>query len=633
MTVWEIKFFVNPLGANLSQPQQALASLLALIIAALLGTVVFRKVVVPLADSLAGRLSPLYEIMGGEYDFPVVCFRILPQPDWRQRKIRMKVFSQAIAKVLHSHYDWGNTDLATLQTGTEWVVVGIKLTATEIFDLTRETLRTYRAALLTEGIALEISEVDVGVGMERGQVFSISHPIRELDTVPAGIGVDGACRLASVSEKGTVLLTKNFLNALEASDDGYDLAKKFTRRLGYLDLGSLRPDVYEVYISGEIGRPQVTVPQASILYDTDALSVRLLELLSRAGIQPWPQVEKLRDNADKSVLAIDGVISIVEPPGYKGWKPDPNLVVINLRQRAETITYWPPNWHEELREKYGQLEEGAINRNKVFIDKWDPPILDRGGKLRLWLGISTYRDNRALEAVLNLNRKKRQSQEQEGEFDWITFEWKSEDEWDRVFRWRDGRLVDLRWEYFNNTIDFWEYLPNMIVLTPIVISSDNKIVFMRRSNKVKYYPGHWSISLEEQIDPNQDALSETLLRKATERAVEEELGVKIREMEILSIYREWHNGVINVAILAHVDRMSGSIENAWRQAVDEHEAQQIHFEPFMDLDNMLNILRTSSYKGGKFHPGSRYRLLLALLAEHGFETVIQKLGEIVNYEN
>ncbi len=382
-----------------------------------------------------------------------------------------------------------------------------------------------------------------------------------------------------------------------------------------------------LYIEDDIGRPELAKPRAPMLYDTDALSISLLKHLDHIGIRPWTQLAELRRNADKSVLAVDGVISIVESPGYRGWMPDPNLVKIDVLDKSKTATYWPPNWQDEWREKY-ILEEGAIDRDKVFVDKWDPPILDRGGKLRLVFGTSKYRDNRALEEILNLNRVKPEKESEE-KYEWTNFKWKPANECKQVFRWRDSRLVDLRREYLKNTISFWEYLPNMVIVTPVVICSDEKVVFIRRGDRVKYYPGYWSISLEEQIDPTQDMLEETLLQRATERAIEEEIGVKkVKQIKILSLYREWHNGNVNIAMLVYVDETSGSIENAWRgHAVDQAEFQQMRFEPFMDLDIMIAILQNPTYEGRRFHPGSKYRLLMALLAEHSFDTVLRKLHE------
>ncbi len=214
LTWWELKFFFYPFGIGLPQPYQepyqVVALIVALISAAQPGRFLFRKIVIPLATSLAGWLSLPYEIEIEKYpERTVVCFRILMQPDWQRQKTRMDVFNRALETVLHRHDDWARTDWTCMQTESEWIVVGIKLSAEELFDLARETVRMYRSFLISDVSPEDNHRLDIGIGLEYGHIFLTNYLITDSNAMPSGSGVYCARRLAEIAEQGTLLVTKD----------------------------------------------------------------------------------------------------------------------------------------------------------------------------------------------------------------------------------------------------------------------------------------------------------------------------------------------------------------------------------------------------------------------------------------
>jgi len=351
----------------------------------------------------------------------------------------------------------------------------------------------------------------------------------------------------------------------------------------------------------------------------------LSELLDLAGIKPWPQIAELIENSDRDVIAVDGVVSLIYSPGYKGWHPD--KIEIEMLPESDYKNTLPLNW-EKLNDEFGlhTLEPNSTNEPKVFLGDYTPDFF-AGSPFSLRLGRSSYAHNRALETVLNLNQAR---MEGNSAYEWTEFKWKSESEWRKVFLNPKGEAVDLRDEYFQDHLDFWEHTPNLIFVIPVVISTDDKVLIPLRSSKVKYYPGHWSISITEQINPDVDKVNNTLFQNVTERAIEEELRCGVKDLKVLSLCREWQTGNIGVVVLSNIDATSSRAAAQWRGAKDVNEARKLAFEDFSDLTAMLNLLRQTQYRDRNFHPHARYSLLFSLLARYGDEAVENGLNKILN---
>lgn len=91
--------------------------------------------------------------------------------------------------------------------------------------------------------------------------------------------------------------------------------------------------------------------------------------------------------------------------------------------------------------------------------------------------------------------------------------------------WEEGRLLSGReiWGYS------WLPLENSRLLhnvnnQPIIITSDNKLILFKRSEQLDFYPGSWSVSIEEQmVGPENNKPGDSDFFDCAERGVREEL--------------------------------------------------------------------------------------------------------------
>jgi hypothetical protein len=96
---------------------------------------------------------------------------------------------------------------------------------------------------------------------------------------------------------------------------------------------------------------------------------------------------------------------------------------------------------------------------------------------------------------------------------------------------------------------------------------------------------------------------------------------------ILGVFLEY--GILNISFCAYIETSLSfnEIKFSWnRKAKDKWEAIAMVGEPFT-LDNIVKLLRSSNYgeiieEKDRFHPTSKYRLLLAAIHRFGSDMVI-----------
>lgn len=172
--------------------------------------------------------------------------------------------------------------------------------------------------------------------------------------------------------------------------------------------------------------------------------------------------------------------------------------------------------------------------------------------------------------------------------------------------------------------------PGVAVVHAIVITADGYVLLCKRSPHVAYSPLHWSLSFEEQINQKDVAFGNAALSAAVIRGFEEELvpdhTISLESARILGIFLGYDT--LNISFCAYIETSLSldEIKSNWnRKAKDKWEAVTVVGEPFT-LDNTARLLRSSRYgerigKQNRFHPTSKYRLLLAAVCRFGSDSV------------
>jgi len=164
---------------------------------------------------------------------------------------------------------------------------------------------------------------------------------------------------------------------------------------------------------------------------------------------------------------------------------------------------------------------------------------------------------------------------------------------------------------------------HILCLHLVVVTSDNKVLLTKRSAKVGFYPGKWSCSIEEQMQPqdmspgNRDAV----LRWGR-RALKEELGLdnddelityRDEELKILSVFIEGEGMGVSLCGYVKLDidkvTLDALIRNYPRGDYEFTEWTFVNFSELLD--------ETFIPEKFHYHPTSRYRMLMALLHNYG----------------
>ena len=197
---------------------------------------------------------------------------------------------------------------------------------------------------------------------------------------------------------------------------------------------------------------------------------------------------------------------------------------------------------------------------------------------------------------------------------------------------RDDLALALRERLANQLVQPGRYsVPGVAVVHTIVITSDGYVILCRRSPHTGYHPLRWSVSFEEQINQKDLAFGNAALSAAAVRGFQEEFAPGHAMMPesvcILGIFLEY--GILNVSVCAYIETSLSfnEIKFNWnRKAKDKWEAVTVVGEPFT-LGNIAKLLRASKYgeiieEKDRFHPTSKYRLLLAAIHRFGSDVVI-----------
>jgi hypothetical protein len=174
--------------------------------------------------------------------------------------------------------------------------------------------------------------------------------------------------------------------------------------------------------------------------------------------------------------------------------------------------------------------------------------------------------------------------------------------------------------------------PHTLCLHMVVVTSDDKIVTVKRSPKVDCFPNTWSVSVEERLkledlsgDPR------TTCSRWAFRLLKEELGLvrpayHVDDLKILSVFLE--ADYLNVSLCGYAQLQIDSVELGKRLLAGprtDHEFTEVNFLEFDKTHLIRELLRPSR----QYHPTSAYRLLYAMFKRFGTVAVERAWSETV----
>jgi hypothetical protein len=194
--------------------------------------------------------------------------------------------------------------------------------------------------------------------------------------------------------------------------------------------------------------------------------------------------------------------------------------------------------------------------------------------------------------------------------------------------------MSIRDKYWRNSFDLpTSPLPNMFYVHILLISSDNKVIILRRSKFVEEYKGAWSATFEEQFRPKEAGGEyDSDVFDTAVRGVREEIGLNVERKDVtfLSLTFEYPNFNLGLAGVVKVKETAQEIWRAWQIGYTDREISRftaIH----LDVDTILPLIRNQVFEpkgidsdnseAAPWHPTARFRLLFGLLHHFGLRNI------------
>jgi len=155
--------------------------------------------------------------------------------------------------------------------------------------------------------------------------------------------------------------------------------------------------------------------------------------------------------------------------------------------------------------------------------------------------------------------------------------------------------------------------PNAFCLHLIIVTADGFLLLTRRSIRLAYNPGVWSMSIEEQMAESEFGSPATMvMRNWVARLMQEELGLSAEEVDevdvrILSVFVE--TDILNCAIagVAYIPLTRDELDAVLR--VGFRQDQEFDQWEFIREESLVNEL---VYPSRPYHTTAPYRMLLLL---------------------
>ncbi len=168
--------------------------------------------------------------------------------------------------------------------------------------------------------------------------------------------------------------------------------------------------------------------------------------------------------------------------------------------------------------------------------------------------------------------------------------------------------------------------PHSLCMHAVVITKNSRVLVTKRSPKVEYSPKTWSMSVEEQLSPD-DFRSGVrgVVKRWAQRLLLEELAVPstdydIRNLCLLSVFLEVDTMNCSVVAALRINRSSTEL-NEILEAMPRPDYEFTEWR-FLSYRELGEELKTPTLV---HHPSSDYRILLAFANRYGAARVADVL--------
>jgi transcriptional regulator with XRE-family HTH domain len=316
-----------------------------------------------------------------------------------------------------------------------------------------------------------------------------------------------------------------------------------------------------------------------------------------------PETVQLMQEAGIDSLAVDGLIMLTSSAAFQGWLP----ADIVTRRLARPLPV--PEEVERCRQRYlPPVAAHFTNSSHYRLATYTPAFSDRRG-LEVMLAPIGFHDYYPLAYALD----------------------------EPLLEGPTGPC-SLRQKYGVTALRYlpgvYPALPMPVSLQGVVLTSDQQVILMRRSEAVAFYPGCWSVSFEETmnapgLDPRgRERSGDSDFFACARRGIREEFGLgpeAIEEIRILSLNLEYWLLAVAVVAVIRLRVPADEVRRRWLlQAADRDEAAQLSTFT-LTLGAALQELGS----GRRWHPTARMRLLQMLFHVYGVDEVQRALAHQV----
>jgi hypothetical protein len=201
----------------------------------------------------------------------------------------------------------------------------------------------------------------------------------------------------------------------------------------------------------------------------------------------------------------------------------------------------------------------------------------------------------------------------------------------------DGSKVSIRQKYGNTALTYsstekgTSLIPAPISIQCVVITEDEQILLVQRSQSVAFYPNHWSASFEETMNapatnregiPTQKADSDFFAGAI--RGLDEEFSIAedtIKSIKVLSLNVEYLTLSVDPIVLIKLDMEAEEIKQNWLLKARHREEASRLATVSIDLGSVIEKLFSRTL----WHPTSRMRLIQFLFHTYGIDPVAKAI--------
>jgi hypothetical protein len=183
------------------------------------------------------------------------------------------------------------------------------------------------------------------------------------------------------------------------------------------------------------------------------------------------------------------------------------------------------------------------------------------------------------------------------------------------------------------------------VISAAVPGKPRQLLFVKRPQQTDFYPNHWTVGVDEQmqgtpISSDEGGYNDAKFRAdedffaAAKRGLNEELKILQSDVEsigLLALFREYESYNVNMLFLCQTSIAPSALHSHLLYAADsietrEHEWRDATAEELVPLlTHQDYVPKDSRLLSGDWHPDARHRLLLACFNLFGVERTLREL--------